>query len=87
MLKCTLVSSTECLEESALEGIFVQSILGELGILQDHTPLLAKLKDNSVVRLKGAKTQKYYTVGNNTFFQLAKNEAIILTQSFSETKN
>lgn len=87
MLKCTFASATESLEESALEGIFVQSVTGELGILRDHLPIVVKLKDNSLVRLKTEKNQKKYLVGKNTFLQFSKNEALILAQSFSEAKN
>jgi F0F1-type ATP synthase epsilon subunit len=83
-MKCTLVSATEKQEETEITGIFVQAVNGELGVLTGHQPLIAKLLDNSAVRLKtSAPAQKIYTVGADSFLQFAGDEAVILTQSFS----
>ena len=82
-MKCTLVSATERQEEIEISGIFVQAVNGELGVLTGHQPLIAKLRDNSTVRLETtAPTPKIYTVGADSFLQFADNEAVILTQSF-----
>ena len=86
MLKCILVSATDRLEEIDLEGVFVQAVTGELGVLRNHLPLVAKLKNNSVLRLKTARDQKFYTLGNNSFLHFSNNEAVVLTQSFSAVK-
>jgi F0F1-type ATP synthase epsilon subunit len=78
------VSATEKQEETEITGIFVQAVNGELGVLAGHQPLIAKLKDNSAVRLEtAAPAPKIYTVGANSFLQFAEDEAIILTQNFS----
>jgi F0F1-type ATP synthase epsilon subunit len=83
-MKCTLVSATEKQEETEISGIFVQAVNGELGVLTGHQPLIAKLKDNSAVRLEtAASASKIYTVGANSFLQFAADEAVVLTQSFA----
>ncbi|GBR72630.1 hypothetical protein NO1_0134 [Candidatus Termititenax aidoneus] len=83
-MKCTLVSATEQQIETEITGIFVQAVNGELGVLTGHQPLIAKLKDNSAVRLEtAAPAPKIYTVGANSFLQFAGGAAVILTQSFA----
>ncbi|GBR76171.1 hypothetical protein NO2_0767 [Candidatus Termititenax persephonae] len=82
-MKCTLVSATEKQKEADLTGIFVQAVNGELGVLPGHLPLIAKLKDHSVVRLATAQAVKNYTVGLNSFLQFAGDEAVVLTQGFA----
>jgi F0F1-type ATP synthase epsilon subunit len=83
-MKCILVSATENQEETEITGIFVQAVNGELGVLAGHQPLIAKLKDNSAVRLETATpAPKIYTVGANSFLQFAEDEAVVLTQNFS----
>jgi F0F1-type ATP synthase epsilon subunit len=83
-MKCTLVSATEKQEETEVSGIFVQAVNGELGVLTGHQPLIAKLRDNSAVRLEtAAPAPKIYTVGSDSFLQFTADEAVILTQSFS----
>lgn len=83
MLKCTFMSATNSLEETELESLSVQAVTGELGILRGHMPLIAKLKDNSQVRLNTAAEQKYYTLTQNSFLYFKNDEAIILTQDFN----
>ena len=83
MLKCTLLSAVDKREETALEGIFVQAVTGELGILENHLPIIAQLKANSRLRLKTAAAPKYYTLGQNSFLYFQDNTALILTQSFA----
>ena len=83
MLKCTLLSAVDQLEETELEGVFVQAVTGELGLLKNHQSIIAKLKDNSQIRLKTAAAQKYYLLGQNNFLYFTDNTAVVLTQSFS----
>ncbi|MDR1997708.1 MAG: hypothetical protein LBQ83_05235 [Candidatus Margulisbacteria bacterium] len=85
MFKCTLVSATDRREEQGLTGLFVQTVTGERGFLPGHVPLIARLKANSLVRLKTGQGQKYYTVGADAFLQFGQNTAVILARSFAET--
>ena len=85
IMKCTFVSATEQQEEADLDGIFAEAVNGALGILAKHAPLIAKLKNNSQVRLESAVARKTYTIGDNSFLRFAGNEAVILTSHFSLT--
>ncbi|MDR2431943.1 MAG: hypothetical protein LBD99_06825 [Candidatus Margulisbacteria bacterium] len=82
-MKCILASATDKIIEENITGVFVQSVTGELGLLKDHLPLIARLKADSPVRLKTTSAPKYYTVGGDAFLQFAGNTAVILAGSFA----
>ena len=90
MLKCTFVSPTKKIQRENLDGIYIKTITGERGILKDHIPLVCKLQNNSVVRLKKKNEKKSevekYLVGTESYLQFKNNEAIILTQDFLKTE-
>ena len=86
-MKCTLVSITDKQEEPEVNGIFVQAVNGELGILTGHAPLIAKLRDCSPARLETAAGSKVFTLGTDSFLRFAGQEATILTSHFSVSKN
>jgi F-type H+-transporting ATPase subunit epsilon len=82
MLSCTFISPTEKLAQENLEGIFLKTTEGERGLLKNHAPLVARLKDNSTIRLKTSSGEMKFSIGPNTFFQFQDNAGIVLTQRF-----
>lgn len=87
MLKVTIVSPLEKYAATDLSGIFLETVTGHRGILRDHMPLVAQLKDGSRVRLvHREQTELHIRVSEKAFVKFSKNEAIILTQSFTKER-
>jgi F0F1-type ATP synthase epsilon subunit len=81
-MKCILISPKEKREEADLQGIFIEDIYGQRGILKNHAEIITQLKDNSLVRLKKNEEELKFRLGKNSFFKFNNNEGIILSQQF-----
>jgi F0F1-type ATP synthase epsilon subunit len=82
-MQCNLVSPIEQ-HTTEVEGVFFTTTTGQCGILKDHMPLVAELQTNSILRLKTATGERRFRMSHGSFIRFAKNEALILTQRFSE---
>lgn len=84
MLKVTIVSPLEKYTADGLEALYLETVDGERGILQNHIAIVAQLKTNSLVRLKTAAAETRLRVGAGAFFKFSNNEAVILAQNFAK---
>jgi F0F1-type ATP synthase epsilon subunit len=84
--KCTLVSALEKKEFPEVQGIFVETITGQRGILPHHINIVAQLKDNSQVRIQTPEGELRFTIGRGSYFQFKDNIGIILTQEYMVSK-
>ncbi len=84
MLKCTIVSPRQKKIIDGLDGIFLQTTTGEMGILTDHIAIVTQLRDGSLARLKTAAGDEIRVrLGTSSFFRFDKNEGLLLTADFS----
>jgi F0F1-type ATP synthase epsilon subunit len=83
MLRCTVVSPLGEKTVQGLDGIFLRTVTGEIGILAGHMPIVAQLADGSVARLKIGGAEVRIRLGNASFFQFKADEGILLTREFS----
>jgi F0F1-type ATP synthase epsilon subunit len=83
MVKCTVVSPLSRKVVEGLEGIFLKTVTGEVGILTGHMPIVAQVRDGSVARLKTAAGEIQVKLGAASFFQFKNNEGILLTREYS----
>lgn len=86
MIKCTIVSVLDKRIEDNCEGIFLETITGQRGILVDHIPIISELKENSLIRLKKESKEIKFILGQHSFLQFKNNECLILTRSFTEAQ-
>ncbi len=82
MMTINFISALERQSVGEVTGIFIRTVEGELGILADHIPLVAELREGSIVRVVRRTDEVLYTLGKNSFFKFSDNRATVLTQSF-----
>lgn len=86
MLKVTVVTPLEKYSASELSGLYLETITGHRGILRDHMPLVAQLKNNSLVRLVQHSSEIHVRLTNEAFLKFSNNEAVILAQGFTKER-
>ncbi len=84
MLRCTIVSPAQKKVIEGLEGIFLKTVTGEIGILTGHIAIVTQLRDGTVARLKAAGAREIRVqIGASSFFRFDADEGTILTEDFS----
>jgi len=84
MLKCVLVSIAQKLTEENVTEIYLESTLGHFGVLPQHLPIIVKLKDDSLIRLKREIGELKFHVGPHSFFKFKDGQGMVLTDDFQK---
>jgi len=69
-----------------IQSLIIPGTSGDLGILSNHAPLITSLKEGTVTITDQNKKKSFYKV-NDGFFEVKKNQAILLVDSIGETSS
>jgi F0F1-type ATP synthase epsilon subunit len=84
MLKCTIVSPTQKKVIEGLEGVFLRTTAGAIGVLTGHIAIVTQLREGETARLKVAGGAEIRVrLGASSFFRFEKDEGTVLTEEFT----
>ncbi len=78
MLKVSVISPESVLFDGEVASVVAPAFDGEVGILQDHAPMMTLL-GNGVLRLGGASAEKKFAIEGG-FLQVVENNVRIVTE-------
>ena len=78
-LTVSLVAPDRNLVGLEVDMVTAPSVLGEVGILADHLPLLAELEPGQVALSRGTETQRYAIAGG--FLEVNANKVLLLLEA------
>ena len=84
--KLFIVTSKGKIFDDTIESLIAPGSEGDLGVLANHAPMVAALK-NGVVWLKQNSTQKYFAVSNGILEVNKGNNVLLLTDNALEAPN